>query len=83
MDSILKDDEGTRIQVLAPVINDCKGEHHKIFQDLIKKGFIRVRVDGNVSNLDEEFHLDKNRKHTIEVIVDRLTLDMTVTLKED
>ena len=74
MDSILKDDEGTRIQVLAPVVNDRKGEHHKIFQDLSKKGFIRVRVDGNVSSLDEEFHLDKNRKHTIEVIVDRLTL---------
>ena len=74
MDSILKDEEGTKIQVLAPVVNDRKGEHHKIFEDLNKKGFIRVRVDGNVSNLDEEFHLDKNRKHTIEVIVDRLAL---------
>lgn len=81
VDSILKTDNGVKIQVLAPVVKDRKGEHQKIFEDLRKKGFIRVRVDGTVHNLDEDFNLDKNRKHTVEVIVDRLVLRGDVDFK--
>ena len=74
VDSILTEKEDTKIQVLAPVVKDRKGEHHKVFEDLKKKGFVRVRVDGEISSLDNEFELDKNRKHSVEVVVDRLIL---------
>ena len=74
VDSILTEEEDTKIQILAPVVKDRKGEHHKIFEDLKKKGFIRVRVDGEISNLDNDFELDKNRKHSVEVVVDRLVI---------
>jgi excinuclease ABC subunit A len=74
VDQILLDPEGTKIQVLAPVVKDRKGEHQKVFEDLRKRGFIRVRVDGEISSLEDEFSLDKNRKHSIEVVVDRLVI---------
>lgn len=74
VDSILTEEENSKIQILAPVVKDRKGEHHKIFEDLKKKGFIRVRVDGEISNLDNDFELDKNRKHSVEVVVDRLII---------
>ena len=74
VDSILTEEEDTKIQILAPMVKDRKGEHHKIFEDLKKKGFIRVRVDGEISNLDNDFDLDKNRKHSVEVVVDRLII---------
>ncbi len=74
VDSILTEEEDTKIQVLAPVVKDRKGEHHKVFEDLKKKGFVRVRVDGEISNLDTDFDLDKNRKHSVEVVVDRLVI---------
>ncbi len=74
VDSILTEKEDSKIQILAPVVKDRKGEHHKIFEDLKKKGFIRVRVDGEISNLDNDFELDKNRKHSVEVVVDRLII---------
>jgi excinuclease ABC subunit A len=64
--------EGSHIIILAPLVRDRKGEHQRIFQDLQKAGFVRVRVDGEIHDLSEEFQLDKNRKHTIEVVVDRL-----------
>ncbi len=63
---------GTRIMVLAPLVRDRKGEHQQIFQDLRKSGFVRARVDGEVRDLSEAFDLEKNRKHTIEAVVDRL-----------
>ncbi len=81
VDSIYKEEEGTKIQVLAPVVKDRKGEHHKIFDDLKKKGFVRVRVDGEVLSLDETIDLDKNRKHTVEVVVDRLVIRYDVDFK--
>ncbi|MDI6724803.1 MAG: excinuclease ABC subunit UvrA [Methanobacterium sp.] len=81
VDSIYKEEEGTKIQILAPVVKDRKGEHHKIFEDLKKKGFVRVRVDGEVINLDEEIELDKNRKHTVDVVVDRLVIRYDVDFK--
>ncbi len=74
VDSILTEEEDTKIQILAPVVKDRKGEHHKVFEDLKKKGFVRVRVDGEISNLDNDFDLDKNRKHSVEVVVDRLII---------
>lgn len=80
-DTIYKEDEETKIQVLAPVVKDRKGEHHKIFEDLKKKGFVRVRVDGNVLSLDDEIKLDKNKKHTVEVVVDRLVIRYDVDFK--
>ncbi len=74
VDSILTEEEDTKIQILAPVVKDRKGEHHKVFEDLKKKGFVRVRVDGDISSLDNNFELDKNRKHSVDVVVDRLII---------
>lgn len=74
VDTLLQEEEDTKIHVLGPVVKDRKGEHQKVFDDLRRKGFVRVRVDGEVSNLDDEFELDKNRKHSIEVVVDRLVI---------
>ena len=65
---------GSRIMILAPLIRDRKGEHQGIFDDLRKAGFVRVRVDGYIRDLSEEFGLDKNKKHTIEAVVDRLQI---------
>ena len=66
--------EGTRFLVLSPVIRGKKGEHVKVFEDARKQGFARVRVDGILYDLAEEITLDKNRKHTIELVVDRLVI---------
>ncbi len=74
VENILLSGEGTKIQVLAPVIRDRKGEHQKVFENLRTKGFVRVRVDGEVSDLEEDFELNKNKKHSIEVVVDRLVI---------
>ncbi len=67
--------EGSRIMILAPLVRDRKGEHQTIFKDLQKAGFVRVRVDGQIYDLSEEFQLDKNKKHTVEVVVDRLQVE--------
>ncbi|MCI9648209.1 excinuclease ABC subunit UvrA [Oscillibacter sp.] len=66
--------EGTRIQVMAPVVRGKKGEHTKVFEDAKRSGYVRARVDGNLYELDEEIKLEKNKKHSIEVIVDRLII---------
>jgi excinuclease ABC subunit A len=75
VDSILDEGENIKIQILAPVVKDRKGEHLKIFEEIQKKGFVRVRVDGELSNLNSDFNLEKNKKHSIEVVVDRLNLN--------
>ena len=72
IDQILALPEGTRIQILAPVIRGRKGEHTKVFDDARRSGYVRVRVDGNLYDLSEEISLEKNKKHNIEVVVDRL-----------
>ncbi len=72
VDRILALPEGTRFLVLAPVVRAQKGMHEKVFADARKSGYARVRVDGNMYDLSEEIALDKNKKHTVEVIVDRL-----------
>ena len=74
IDQILALPEGTRIQVMAPVIRGKKGEHAKVFEDARKSGYVRVRVDGNLYDLSETIELDKNKKHRIEIIVDRLVM---------
>ena len=74
VDNVMKIKEGTRIQILAPVIRGRKGEYTKLFEDLQKDGFARVRVDGEIYDLSDEIKLDKNKKHEIEVVVDRLVI---------
>jgi excinuclease ABC subunit A len=64
--------EGSRIMLLAPLIKDRKGEHRKVFEDVRKLGFVRVRVDGEVRDVDDEIELDRYKMHTIEAVVDRL-----------
>ncbi len=73
-DQIMGLPEGTRIQLLAPVVRGRKGEHTKVFERAKRSGYVRVRVDGNMYELSEEIKLDKNIKHNIEVIVDRLVV---------
>lgn len=65
---------GTRIQVLAPVVRGRKGEYRHVFSEMRRQGFVRVRVDGKMREVEEEIVLDKNKKHTIEVVVDRLII---------
>ncbi|MCL2391870.1 MAG: excinuclease ABC subunit UvrA [Oscillospiraceae bacterium] len=74
VDSVLSLPEATRIQVMAPVIRARKGEYSKIFEDARKSGYVRVRVDGSVYDLTETIKLDKNKKHNIEIVVDRLVI---------
>lgn len=74
IDQVLALPEGTRIQVLAPVIRGKKGEHTKVLEDAKRSGYVRVRIDGNLYELDEDIKLEKNKKHTIDIIVDRLII---------
>lgn len=74
VDRIMELPERTKIQLLAPVVRGRKGEHVKLFAQIKKSGYVRVRVDGNMYELSEEIKLDKNIKHNIEVVVDRLVI---------
>jgi excinuclease ABC subunit A len=71
--------EGSKIQLLAPLIKGRKGEHLKVFENIKKEGYVRVRVDGETQLLEEEIKLEKNKKHTIEIIVDRLIVRDGIT----
>ncbi|QSQ10359.1 UvrABC system protein A [Koleobacter methoxysyntrophicus] len=72
VDQVMSLKEGTRIQIMAPVVRGRKGEYVKLLEDIKKMGFVRVRVDGELRELEESISLEKNKKHTIEIIVDRL-----------
>ena len=74
VDKIMELPQGTRIQVLSPVIRARKGEHVKVFEDARKSGYVRARVDGIAYELSEEIKLEKNKKHNIEIVVDRLVI---------
>ena len=74
IDQVLALEESTRIQVMAPVIRGKKGEHAKIFDDARKSGYVRVRVNGSMYELTEEIRLDKNKKHNIDIVIDRLVI---------
>ncbi len=74
VDDIARRPEGTRLMILAPVISGRKGEHKKTFEELSRSGYTRVMVDGAIYTLDEEITLDKNKKHTIDVVIDHIVL---------
>ena len=74
VDTILNYEEGTRIQVLSPVIRSKKGEYTKLFSDMQKNGFVRAKIDGEVYELSDDIELDRNKKHNIDIIVDRLVI---------
>ncbi|WP_054957563.1 excinuclease ABC subunit UvrA [Paenibacillus dakarensis] len=74
VDRVMQYPEKTRLQILAPVISGRKGEHKSLFADISKQGFVRVRVDGEMRDLSENIELEKNKKHTIEVVVDRIVI---------
>lgn len=78
IDAIMNWEEGTRIQILAPVVKGKKGEHQKIIEDAKKMGFLRARIDGLLVNLEDGVKLDKQKKHTIEIVVDRIKLSAEV-----
>lgn len=75
VDKVLKLPEGEKIQILAPLVRGKKGEHVKVLDSVRKSGYVRVRVDGSIYDLSEEIKLDKNIKHSIEVVVDRLVIN--------
>ena len=79
IDQVMSLPEATRIQVMAPIIRGKKGEHIKVFEDARKSGYVRVRADGSLYDLGEEIKLDKNKKHNIEVVVDRLVIREDIT----
>ena len=78
IDSIMEWGEGAKLQILAPVVRGKKGEHQKIIDDAKKAGFARARIDGVTASLEDNIKLDKQKKHTIEIIVDRLVLGAEV-----
>jgi len=75
VDTIVKFGDGARIYILAPVVRGRKGQHKGVFEEVRKEGFLRVRVDGIIHTIDEKLKLEKNKKHSIEVVVDRLVLE--------
>ena len=74
IDQLMLLPEGTKLQILAPVVRARKGEYHKVFEDARKSGYVRARVDGSLYELSEDIKLDKNKKHSIEIIVDRIVI---------
>ncbi|MDY3902873.1 MAG: excinuclease ABC subunit UvrA [Peptoniphilus sp.] len=74
VDEIMKLDERTKIQILSPVVRHRKGQHKKVFEKIKKEGFLRVIVDGEMYDISEEFELDKNKSHDIDIVVDRIII---------
>lgn len=81
VDKVLSLPEGSRVQILAPVIRRKKGEHQKIFENARKSGYVRVRVDGIIYDLSEEIELEKQKKHNIEIVVDRLVVRPDIRIR--
>ena len=75
VDTVKKFNEGSQIYILAPVVRSRKGEHRGVLSEIKKEGFIRVRIKGKIYSIEENIHLEKQKKHTIEIVVDRLVLD--------
>ena len=75
VDSIMKFNKNTKINILSPIVRGRKGEHKVALSDVKKEGFLRVRINGEIKNIDEKIKLNKNKKHTIEIVIDRLILD--------
>ncbi|KRL38866.1 excinuclease ABC subunit UvrA [Liquorilactobacillus uvarum] len=74
VDRVLQLPERTKIQILSPIIRQKKGQHKKIFEKIKREGFVRVRVDGKIYDIEDKLELDKNKKHSIEVVVDRIVV---------
>ncbi|NQX70073.1 excinuclease ABC subunit UvrA [Paenibacillus alba] len=81
VDRIMEYPERTKLQILAPLVSGRKGEHLKLFTDVQKQGFVRVRVNGETLDLSEKIELDKNKKHTIDVVVDRIVIKEDVATR--
>ena len=79
IDQLLTLPERAKLQILAPVVRGRKGEHAKVFEDARRAGFVRARADGSMFDLSEEIRLDKNKKHSIEIVVDRIVLKPDIT----
>ena len=78
VDSVMSQGEGTKLQILAPIVREKKGTHQKIFENAKKNGFVRVRVDGEIRDLYEDIALEKNNRHTIEIVVDRIAVKESI-----
>ncbi len=78
VDQVMKFEAGSKIQILAPIVDGRKGEHASLFERLRREGFVRVQVDGAIISLDSDIRLDKSKKHIIRVVVDRLTVSQTI-----
>jgi len=74
VDDIMKLEQGTKIQILGPIVREKKGEYKKIFEEYQKEGYVRARVDGEIGELSDDIELDRKKKHTIEIIIDRLVI---------
>ena len=74
VDDIMKLEQGTKIQILGPIVREKKGEYKKIFEEYQKEGYVRARVDGEIVELSDDIELDRKKKHTIEIIIDRLVI---------
>ncbi|TMC31888.1 MAG: excinuclease ABC subunit A [Chloroflexi bacterium] len=74
-DKVMEFPAGSRVMILAPIVRDRKGEHHEVLAEARKAGFVRARVDGNLYELTERVQLDKNKKHNVEIVVDRLVIE--------
>ncbi len=74
VDSVMSLSEGTKLQILAPVVREKKGTHQKVFENAKKNGFVRVRINGEIHDLYEDISLEKNNRHTIEIVVDRIAV---------
>ncbi len=74
VDNILSIEEGSKIQILSPVVRDKKGEYRKLFEDMQKNGFVRAKIDGEIYELTDDIDLDRNKRHNIDIIVDRLVI---------
>ncbi len=81
VDAVLKLDQGTRFQILAPVVRGRKGEYREVFEQIRRDGYLRVRVDGNLYEIDQDIPVEKNKKHNIEVVVDRLVVDPRINTR--
>ncbi|MCY9508921.1 excinuclease ABC subunit UvrA [Paenibacillus larvae] len=81
VDRIMEYPERTKLQILAPIVSGRKGEHTKLFADIQKQGYVRVRVDGEVMDVSDKISLEKNKKHTIEVVVDRIVVKPDIEIR--
>ena len=77
-EAVMRMGEGRRIIIYAPIVVDRKGEYHRLFESLVKDGFVRVRVDGTIYDIEDVPKLDKNKKHTIDLVVDRIVIKSTI-----